>query len=164
MITISQATIKDIPLIQEIAQKTWPETYGAILSKEQFEYMMDMMYSDDSLKQQFNKQHLFYLAYEGDICFGFSSCENNYGNNKVTRIHKIYILPEAQGKGVGKILIEKVKELAKENHAVTISLNVNKYNKAFSFYQKLGFEIVGQEDIEIGNGYLMEDYKMELKI
>ena len=88
----------------------------------------------------------------------------NYQNKKVTRIHKIYILPEAQGKGVGKLLIEKVVALAKENQSEVISLNVNKFNKAVSFYKKIGFEIVAEEDLDIGNGYLMEDYKMELKI
>jgi diamine N-acetyltransferase len=164
MITIVKATLQDIHLIQEIAQKTWPETYGTILSKSQFEYMMKMMYSDESLLQQFQKNHLFYLAYEQAKCLGFTSCEKNYLSKKGTRIHKIYILPEAQGKGVGKVLMEKVQEIAQENQSEVISLNVNKYNKAFAFYQKLGFEIVGQEDIEIGNGYLMEDYKMELKI
>jgi hypothetical protein len=39
-------------------------------------------------------------------------------------------------------------------------LNVNRFNKAVSF-EKLGFEIVGKEDIELDHGYLMEDYKLE---
>ena len=164
MITISQATSKDIPIIQEIAHKTWPITYGSILSKAQLDYMMDLMYSDESLLEQLKTKPLFFLAYEDDVCLGFTSCENNYLNNNVTRIHKIYILPEAQGKGVGKLLVDKVIALAKENQSKVISLNVNKFNNAVSFYQKLGFEIVGQEDIDIGNGFLMEDYKMELKI
>lgn len=164
MITISQASIKDIPIIQEIAQKTWPETYGTILSKAQFVYMMDLMYSDESLLEQFKLKPLFFLAYESDICLGFMSCENNYQNKKVTRIHKIYILPESQGKGIGKLLIEKVIALAKEDNSEVVSLNVNKFNSALHFYQKLGFEIIVEEDIEIGNCYLMEDYRLEKKI
>lgn len=164
MITISQATSKDIPIIQEIAHKTWPITYGSILSKAQLDYMLDLMYSDASLLEQLKTKPLFFLAYEDDVCLGFTSCENNYLNKNVTRLHKIYILPEAQGKGVGKLLIEKVIALAKENQSEVISLNVNKFNKAVSFYKKIGFEIVAEEDLDIGNGYLMEDYKMELKI
>lgn len=164
MIRILQATITDIPLIQEIAHATWPNTYGSILSDEQLEYMLDLMYSDESLLQQLKTKPLFFLAYENDICLGFISCENNYQNKKVTRLHKIYILPEAQGKGVGNALIEKVVGLAKENQSETISLNVNKFNKAVSFYKKMGFEVVEEEDLDIGNGFLMEDYKMELKL
>jgi ribosomal protein S18 acetylase RimI-like enzyme len=41
---------------------------------------------------------------------------------------------------------------------------VNRFNKAVSFYQKMGFEIVGEEDVELDHGYLMEDYKMEFKL
>ncbi len=164
MIILSQATTKDIPIIQVIAHKTWPITYGAILSKAQLDYMIDLMYSEASLLQQLNTKPLFFLAYEDDVCLGFASCENNYLNKKVTRLHKIYILPEAQGKGVGKTLIEKVVAIAKENQSELISLNVNKFNKAVAFYKKMGFEIASEEDLDIGNGYLMEDYKMELKI
>jgi ribosomal protein S18 acetylase RimI-like enzyme len=164
MITISQATSKDIPIIQEIAHKTWPITYGSILSKAQLDYMMDLMYSDASLLEQLKTKPLFFLAQEVDSFLGFISCENNYHNNKVTRLHKIYILPEAQGKGVGKALIEKVIAIARENQSEVISLNVNKFNKAVTFYKKIGFEIASEEDLDIGNGYLMEDYKMELKI
>jgi ribosomal protein S18 acetylase RimI-like enzyme len=164
MIAILQATSKDIPIIQEIANKTWPITYGGILSKAQLDYMMDLMYSDESLLEQIKIKPLFFLAQEGDSFLGFTSCENNYQNNKVTRIHKIYILPEAQGKGVGKLLVDKVIAQAKENQSKVISLNVNKFNNAVSFYQKAGFEIVSEEDIDIGSGYLMEDYKMELKV
>jgi len=164
MIRISQATITDIPLIQEIAHKTWPNTYGSILSQEQLDYMLDLMYSYASLLEQLKTKPLFFLAQEEDSFLGFTSCENNYLNNKVTRIHKIYILPEAQGKGVGKALVDKVVALAKENQSNIISLNVNKFNKAVSFYKKVGFKIVAEEDLDIGDGYLMEDYKMELKL
>jgi len=60
--------------------------------------------------------------------------------------------------------LDSIVVLAKENHSETISLNVNRFNKAFAFYKKMGFEIVAEENIEIGNGYLMEDYKMEKKL
>lgn len=164
MIVISQATIKDILLIQEIVHKTWPITYGKILSTAQLDYMINLMYSDDSLIQQIQGKPSFFLAYEDNICLGFASCENNYLNKKETRLHKLYLLPESQGKGVGKLLIEKVINLAKKNHSEIVSLNVNKFNTAVTFYKKMGFEIVAEEDLEIGSGYLMEDYKMEKQV
>ena len=71
---------------------------------------------------------------------------------------------EENPKYQGKMLLERIIALAKENQSDRISLNVNRFNKACAFYQKMGFEIVAQEDLEIGNGYLMEDYKMEKKI
>ncbi|MFV8271169.1 GNAT family N-acetyltransferase [Flavobacterium sp. GT2N3] len=165
MISLKEASIADISTIQDVANKTWPITYHEILSKEQLEYMMDLIYSDESLiKQIQKKEQLFYVAYENTSVLAFIAIEHNYKNAAVTRIHKIYILPEAQGKGMGTLLIDSIQKLAKENKSTSLSLNVNRLNKAVAFYQKLGFEIIVEENIEIGNGYLMEDYKMEKKL
>ena len=81
-----------------------------------------------------------------------------------TKIHKIYVLPETQGTGLGRQFFELVKEKAKENNQKAIFLNVNKYNSALHFYTKLGFSIVNDEVIDIGEGYVMDDYIMELEI
>jgi ribosomal protein S18 acetylase RimI-like enzyme len=72
------------------------------------------------------------------------------------------LLPETQGKGFGKFMIDEVIKIAKENHQKGVFLNVNKYNKAQFFYQKLGFIITKEEVIDIGNNYIMDDYQMEL--
>ncbi|MFV8391914.1 GNAT family N-acetyltransferase [Flavobacterium sp. LB2P6] len=165
MISLKQASIADLNTIQEIANITWPITYGEILSKEQLNYMMDLIYSDESLiKQIQNQEQLFYIVNEETSVIAFIAIKHNYKEEAVTRIHKIYILPGAQGKGIGKLLIDAVQKLATENNSTLLSLNVNRFNKALAFYQKLGFEIIAEENIEIGNGYLMEDYKMEKKL
>ncbi|MFV8328025.1 GNAT family N-acetyltransferase [Flavobacterium sp. ZS1P14] len=165
MVTIKEASIADLNTIQEIAYKSWPETYGTILSQDQIHYMLDLWYTKDVLIDNMtHKKHFFILAFDESVCLGFASYEHNYLNKKITRLHKIYLLPEAQGKGVGKLLIDTVENLAREDHSDFISLNVNKFNKAFAFYQKIGFEIVDEYDTEIGNGYLMEDYIMQKKL
>jgi GNAT superfamily N-acetyltransferase len=164
MRTISEATVEDFETIREIAYTAWPVTYGEILSKAQLDYMLEKMYSDAALLDNLNRGHHFMLAKEDSVCLGFASFEHHYLNQKCTRLHKIYLLPESQGKGLGKMLLERIVALAKENHSNRISLNVNRFNKAFAFYKKMGFEVVAEEDLAIGNGYLMEDYKMEKKI
>jgi GNAT superfamily N-acetyltransferase len=165
MVLISQATIKDIKLIRQIAYRSWPATYGTILSKEQIEYMLILFYSDETLCENLNKKgHRFVLVHDDTTCIGFASYEHNYLDKNVTRLHKIYLVPEAQGKGGGKLLIDTVERLAMENLSVAISLNVNKFNKALSFYQKIGFKVVCEEDIELDFGYLMEDYVMEKQL
>lgn len=165
MLLLSQATIKDIKIIQEIAYNSWPSTYGAILSKEQLDYMLEKFYAPEALIDLMtNKGHSFILIHEADFCLGFASYEHNYLNQNTTRLHKIYLLPEAQGKGAGKLLIDTVVMSAKENHSKIVSLNVNRYNKACTFYQKMGFEITDEENLELDYGYLMEDYKMEKKL
>lgn len=165
MITISPASVEDIKTIQEIAHKSWPVTYGEILSQEQLDYMLEKFYSDKALKENLISQgHHFLLIREDGISLGFASYEHQYLNKNGTRLHKLYLLPETQGKGLGKLVLERIIALAKENHSEAVSLNVNRFNKASVFYKKMGFEIIEEEDLEIGDGYLMEDYKMELKI
>jgi GNAT superfamily N-acetyltransferase len=165
MITISEATIKDIKVIREIAFKTWPVTYGEILSKAQIDYMLDLFYSEETLTDKLaNIGHDFLVLKENEICLGFASYEHHYLNSNCTRLHKLYFLPEHQGKGMGKLMLDRILTIAKENRSDTLSLNVNRFNKAFAFYQNLDFQIVAEEDISIGQGYLMEDYIMEKQL
>ncbi len=165
MIVISEANSSDFNTIREIAYTTWPETYGAIISKEQLDYMLEKFYSDATLNDNLNtKNHHFLLAKEDNNCLGFASYEPDYLGEKVVRLHKIYLLPKAQGKGVGKLLISAIEKIAIQLNQNGISLNVNRFNKAFDFYTKIGFECIGEEDIELDFGYLMEDFKMLKKL
>ncbi len=165
MITISEASPLDFKTIQDIAYKTWPDTYGVILSQAQLDYMLDNFYSEATLNENFSqKNHRFLLLKEADTTLGFASYEHNYNEELCTRVHKIYLLPKTQGKGLGKLLIDKMAALAVESGSKKLSLNVNRFNKAFAFYKKIGFDVIKEEDIAIGNGYLMEDYVMEKRL
>lgn len=163
MITISPTD--NYKAIQDIAGKTWPVTYGSILSAEQIQYMFSMMYDLEALKNQAEaKNHHFIIAEEEGNFLGFASYEFDCDEEPKTKIHKIYILPETQGSGIGKKMIYYISEKAKNHSQKSLSLNVNRFNDAIHFYTKIGFEKVGEEDINIGNGYLMEDFIMEKKI
>ena len=160
--TIVTATSGDFETIRNIAYKTWPETYGKILGSEQLAYMLSRIYTTAALQQTITeKKHQYLLVKENDEYFGFASYQHGYLDLNVTRLHKLYLLPEAQGRGAGKLLIDEIETMARINHSEKVSLNVNRFNKALSFYQKSGYTIVGEENIDIGNGYFMEDYKME---
>jgi ribosomal protein S18 acetylase RimI-like enzyme len=126
---------------------------------------MNLIYSEESLSEQIQKrQQLFFIVNDGIATIAFFSIEHQYNNEAVTRINKIYILPQSHGKGIGKYLIDAITTLAKEKESKKLSLNVNKYNKALLFYQKIGFIITNEVNIEIGKGYLMEDFVMEKSI
>lgn len=164
MIAITPATEDELSLIQAIAHQTWPNTFGDILSPQQISYMLDMMYSREALLAQIHhKQHVFMLAKDTDLnqALGYVSYELNYKEAPLTKIHKIYMLPASQGKGVGRAMIETVADIARQNGNDRLGLNVNRFNKAIQFYERMGFSIVGNEDIDIGDGFLMEDFIME---
>ncbi|MCX2453753.1 GNAT family N-acetyltransferase [Pedobacter sp. PLR] len=165
MLNIYTATANDFQVIQKIANRTWPATFGAILSPQQISYMLEMMYSTAALTEQVaQKGHHFLLVKDATNYLGYASYELNYKGLPKTKIHKIYLLPEAQGKGVGKLLMKTISEIAKDNKNTALSLNVNRDNSAFQFYKNIGFELVGEENIDIGDGFLMEDYIMEKQL
>ena len=156
--------IEQLPIVIDLTKKIWPVAYGEILSKAQLDYMIDKFYNETALRELMQKGHVFYLAQDDNEKYvGFLSYEINSEPNK-TKIHKIYVLPETQGTGLGRQFFELVKEKAIENQQNAIFLNVNKFNNAIHFYIKLGFTKVKDEVIDIGNGYVMDDYVMEVAI
>ncbi|UOK43843.1 MULTISPECIES: GNAT family N-acetyltransferase [Flavobacterium] len=150
-----------LSIIRDLAYKIWPDTYGEILSEAQLDYMLENFYAIPALEEQLGKGHVFLLAKENEVFYGFASYEVNCKSAGKTKLHKIYVLPETQGKGLGKLLLSEVEKAALKAGNSHVFLNVNRYNNAQEFYKRLGFEIIHQEDIEIGNGYLMEDFVME---
>lgn len=155
----------DIPIIQHIAYTTWHETYTGILSEKQIEYMLDMMYNDKALAEQMQLlNHRFALVSKDDIVVGFVSCEYGYKDSEATKIHKLYVLPQYQGLGLGKKLIEQVEQQAIQSNNTSILLNVNRFNPSLDFYRRMGFEVIKEENIDIGNGYWMEDYVLEKQL
>ena len=163
-ITIHEAGPDDIPVIGQLAWAIWPQTYAGILSPEQLHYVMDLFYSAGSLQSQMlEKKHSFLIVEENKKPIGFASYSST-DQPGVYKLHKIYVLPGQQGKGLGKMIIDRVVQDIRTDSAVALQLNVNRYNKAKNFYEKLGFTVIREEDIDIGNKYFMNDYVMEMKL
>lgn len=157
------ATEKDIPVIRQLAYDTWPAAYGEILTDEQLEYMLNLIYSHTALLQQMNNGHHFIIA-ETTAPVGFASYSPVAGQTGIYKLHKLYVLPGSQKTGTGKTLIQEVIKQVKAAGAQALWLNVNRHNKARHFYEKHGFSVIREEDIDIGNGFFMNDYVMELQL
>lgn len=159
---IKKAYADDIPLIRDLTYKIWPQTYSAILPAHQIDYMLNMMYSESSLLEQMQKGHEFVLVFDDAQPVGFASI--SMIGERVYKLHKIYVLPSQQGKGTGRFMIGQLINAIKAKGASALQLNVNRNNNARFFYEKLGFTVIREEDIDIGSGYYMNDYVMEKKL
>ncbi len=155
------ATKEQLPIIQQLAHDIWPETYGGIISEGQIAYMLDMMYSIPALERQLESNKIFILFQEEGNNLGFASYELNAEGSPKAKIHKLYVLPQTQGKGIGKQLLGYMAEKARENQNTALYLTVNKNNKARDFYERMGFEVTREAIFDIGQGYVMDDYIME---
>lgn len=153
--------LNDLVIIKELAQDIWPNTYKSILGENQLNYMLELIYSEDSLQKQLQAGHQFYLLKKEEGVVGFLDVQINCCSTNFLKVHKLYLLPICQGKGYGVEVLNEVFDIAKDNQQSGVFLNVNKYNKALYFYKKIGFEILKEEVIDIGNGYVMDDYVMQ---
>jgi len=163
MFEIKRAGIDDIPLIRELTFRVWPQTYASILSQEQIDYMLEMMYSESSLKKQMTEDSCqFIIVYENGNPVGFASYSEEETHK--WKLNKIYVLQNQQGKGTGKYIIYYIIEEIKKQNANSLYLQVNRYNNAKTFYEKLGFAEIDFINLDIGNGYFMNDYVMEKKL
>lgn len=122
--------------------------------------MLDKMYSFESLSEQFRNQHTFAIAENEFQPIAFASWSCIDIKNALFKMHKLYIHPSQQAKGMGKKLISFVEDEVLKNGARTLELNVNRDNPALLFYKKMGFTICRQEDIPYYQ-FFMNDYVMQ---
>ncbi|MBK0380326.1 GNAT family N-acetyltransferase [Mucilaginibacter segetis] len=161
---IREATAADADAIVQIAQQTWWPAYSSILAKEQIIFMLDELYASKKITEQLQtRQQTFLLLIENGLTVAFAAYSPRAEDPDIYKLHKLYCLPVTQGKGYGRTLIEAVEEKTREAGKSLLDLNVNRYNKAKTFYEKMGFTVIYEEDIPIGP-YWMNDYVMRKEL
>ena len=164
MISFKKAKKNDTSLIRELAEKSWNSSYVGIISQEQIDYMLSKMYSVEEITKQLNNPNYhYYLIFNEEIPAGFIGFEHHY-EKETTKLHRVYLLPEMKGKGLGKKAIQLLKGKVSETADKRIILNVNKANDAQNVYKSQGFEVYDEIILDIGEGFVMDDYLMEFKI
>lgn len=157
---VRRATVKDIPVIHDLAERIWKVHYPAIISMEQINYMLDKMYSRIALEEQIKSGHHFYLLISADVPVGYLSY-SSVGENEYF-LHKLYIDSTLHHKGMGSYFFNQI--FGKLKGIKSIRLTVNRQNfSAINFYFKTGFVIQEVKDFDIGNGYQMNDFVMVKK-
>ena len=161
-LTFRKAGTEDATAINELAARIWKAHYITVITMEQIEYMLEKMYSVESLKKQMNEGHQFTLVYTDARLVGYLSIEEKEDKNYF--IHKFYVEVEDHGKGVGSALFKHVLTQLPAN-AEAIELFVNRINyKPINFYFKNGFTIKKVIDQHIGEGFYMNDFVMIKKL
>ncbi len=162
MIEVRAATTEDLGLIRDLADRIWPSAYLAIIGQAQIDYMIDKMYNGSELSNQMANGHIFLIAEQNHQAVGFAGF--SLVKPKTYKLHKLYVLPEIQGLGLGKNLMKEVINRVTLAGGRFLQLNVNKNNKAKFFYEKFGFEVIEEVKIDIGGGFFMDDYVMRFEV
>lgn len=152
---------EDISTVQQLAREIWEEHYLPIIGQQQIDYMLDLFYSTEKIQKELEDGVFWEILYLENEAIGYLVCEVEEEN---IQLSKLYLKSKVRGKGLGKFLIDRSIEIAKENNKNSIRLNVNKNNtQSIAFYERVGFLKVEEGVFDIGNGYFMDDFIYEMK-
>ncbi len=163
-LSFRRADENDIPLLRRLADETFRPTYRDMISPEQMEFMMEWMYSPESLHGQLTGGHVFFIAEDAEGPCGYVSVEQQ--GDDLFHLQKIYLHPSRQGRGYGRRLFGQAVDYVRAVHPepCLMELNVNRDNPAVGFYEHMGMVCLRQGDFAIGHGFYMNDYIMGLRL
>lgn len=156
---------KDLPDIAEIHIQTWRKAYRGIVD----DVILDNLNTERSF-QNFNRvlndpDEFFYVAEYADKTVGFMTFSLKSRSDVFfcfAEISCIYILPDFQGKGIGKRLMSHAFKVIRDNGISKIMLWALKDNYQKLFYQSCGGKIFSEKDHPIkGKSYRVESWVWE---
>lgn len=159
-IIFKKAKADDVILIQQLAYTIWHSHYPDILTKEQIDYMLEKMYAAPVVLAEIENGYNWTLVLDNDQPIGFLEFHFENESNRV-KLSKLYILLQYHKKGIGQIALNYIKNQSKLLNAEILYLTVNKNNKkAIEAYNRSGFIVEKELCVNIGNGFVMDDYVM----
>ena len=159
MLTIHTAGEEHIPTLRTLAERIWRESYTDMLSREQMAYMLEWMYSAETIRREISEGICWEIVRLDGEDVGYLSV--TFGADGVAKLNKLYLLPALQGRGHGQAMLVHVFALAAEGAMREVRLQVNKGNvRAQWTYERFGFMRIEEAVFDIGGGYVMDDYIM----
>lgn len=160
---ISQVSnAQEIEITARLAKKIWNQHYVPIIGQSQVDYMLKKFQSKEAIQDQIDSGYEYFLLTSDDQHAGYLGLIPDEPQGKLM-ISKIYIDPEARGRGYGNELLKFSLTLCKKRAFKAVWLTVNKNNsETIAWYKKRGFSIIEAIKMDIGNNYFMDDYVMEL--
>lgn len=155
-------TMDQIEEVCKLADEIWTEHYTPIIGKAQVEYMLDKFQSPSAVVQQLKEGYRYYFIMSEGHTAGYAAIKP-----EETRLFlsKIYVCRAYRQQGLAGRAVQSIAELARKLNLDRIYLTVNKHNdQSIAAYERMGFAKVKEAIAEIGNGYVMDDYIMEMTV
>lgn len=144
------------------AAEIWKEYYTPLLGAAQVSYMVGNFQSEKAVKEQIDAGYTYFLLKAEGETIGYAGVQPREG---YLFLSKLYIKRAARRKGFASQALSCIKEFAAEKGLFRIRLTVNKGNaNSITVYENWGFVIVDSVVTDIGCGFVMDDYVMELEI
>lgn len=153
----------EIQAVSDMADVIWREHYAAVISAKQIDYMLEKFQSPSAIAQAISEGYRYYFINYAGASVGNISIKLDNAERKMF-LSKIYLFSDHRGKGFAYGAVNQLVKMCKENRLNTIWLTVNKKNSSVSRYKRMGFYIADSIVADIGNGFVMDDYLMEMQV
>lgn len=156
---------QDIPDLVRLARDIWYRHFPSIISFEQIEYMLAQRYGPALIREQLASGSATWLKLTLDgAMLAFASYEPGM-TPETMKLDKLYVRYDLRGRGYGGLLLRHVEDTARACACTRIELQVNKNNRsAIDAYQRCGFRVREAVQLDIGGGFMMDDYVMSKDI
>lgn len=151
----------DVPAVIALARRIWNAHYPGIISPQQIDYMLAQRYTPARLQQELAMPEIRWeLARRAGQILGFAATIH-LPEARELKLDKLYVALEAQGRGVGRSLVASAVARAQALACGALVLAVNKNNAAaIAAYRRFGFVVRAEAKVEIGAGFVMDDFIM----
>jgi len=155
---------ESIKTVESLAREIWREHYIPIIGEAQVNYMLGKFQTAEAIARQIREENYsYYLA--GDRAGDFVGYFAVVPKGGELFLSKIYLMEEARGKGYARQMMDFIEALARDRRCARIALTVNRNNRAaIGAYRRMGFSRAGTLVRPIGNGFVMDDYRMEKNV
>ena len=153
---------RDLQQVEALASKIWHEHYTPIIGKHQVDYMLDKYQTVKAMEQQIKEGSEYFLILNDSLVSGYIGIRQEADH---IFLSKVYVEKEQRGRKLGKAAIEFMQSLAIKRNTPRIILTVNKNNTdSIAVYEKMGFEKAEAIVMDIGGGFVMDDFRMILNL
>jgi ribosomal protein S18 acetylase RimI-like enzyme len=160
---IPVATAAQVAEVARMAHQVWNEHYVPLIGQAQVDYMLAKFQSPEAMQSQIDSGYGYFQILKSGERIGYASIRHDAADGRVF-ISKLYVLAAYRKCGAGRQALELIERMARERGATHLWLTVNKGNPSVRAYERVGFRIVESLVMDIGGGYVMDDYKMEKEI
>lgn len=158
MIEARPAEPSDAETIREIARASWHAAYDGLLGEEVVASTVEKWYAIGDLRDSIeHSDHVLYVA--GSDGVGFVHLGPNPEDEQVAELFRIYVRPERWGEGIGGRLLDAAKTELDGYDGLALSVLAGN-GVGIGFYEKRGFERVGERTVELGTDEYRE-YRYE---
>lgn len=162
-IEIRAGTDADVEALAETGRRLFTAAYGNISGADDLAAHVDDYFSEATVSSELGRDDVQYdLAMDGDDIVGFLKTRRSPVPNQVPlsngiEVQQLYVSPDQQRKGIGRMLTDRAVSIAREWGADGLWLSVwQEADWAVNFYRAYGYRTVGTADFWLGRSHFTD--------